>query len=246
MKVDGKSWTLASYYGSGYNFSFRSASSPEFTIKEIPISSVSVTITAPTVGAAASYSPVVPSGAPYTHDGDSGTTFKNGVLWRDTTEGYEGDMNVATASFTAGHTYRVTVYLVPNDGYAFTDGVTGTINGKTASVRQPNNDEENWVRLQYTFPALSASKPTITTQPSNKTVAAGSTATFKVVATGATGYQWQWSKDGTSWNNCSSGGYNTATFSFTMASTFNGRKYRCIVSNAAGSTTSSVATVTVK
>ena len=42
-------------------------------------------------------------------------------------------------------------------------------------------------------------------------------------------YQWQWSADGTTWKNCSSGGFDTDTFKFTMKDALDGRKYRCVV-----------------
>ena len=90
-------------------------------------------------------------------------------------------------------------------------------------------------------------KPTITTQPKSVSVAAGSTVTMSVKASG-TGlkYQWQYSTDGGStWTNNTSTGYNKSSMSFTVSAGFNGRKYRCIVSNSAGSVTSSAATITV-
>ena len=95
--------------------------------------------------------------------------------------------------------------------------------------------------------AANGDKPTITTQPKNVSAAVGDTVTFKVVATGATQYQWQYSTDGgTTWKDCGATGYDQPTFSFTMKSTFSGRKYRCVVSNSSGSVNSSAATLTVK
>ncbi len=89
-------------------------------------------------------------------------------------------------------------------------------------------------------------KPSITTQPSNKTVNAGAKATFKVVATGATAYQWQYKKPGEStWNNISNNG-TSATYSLTTAARHNGYVYRCKVSNAVGSVYSNTVKLTVK
>ena len=48
-------------------------------------------------------------------------------------------------------------------------------------------------------------------------------------------YQWQYSKNGTTWTNCTSKGYNTDTFSFLMKASLAGRYYRCTVT--AGTTT---------
>ena len=89
------------------------------------------------------------------------------------------------------------------------------------------------------------SKPVITKQPANQTVAAGSKATFTVTASGTNlTYQWQANKTGT-WSNCTSTGYNKATFSFTTKASYNGWQYRCVVKNAGGSVTSNAAKLTV-
>lgn len=48
-------------------------------------------------------------------------------------------------------------------------------------------------------------------------------------------YQWQYSKNnGTSWNNCTSTGSNTSSFSFKMKTALNGRLYQCIIRDANG------------
>ena len=86
--------------------------------------------------------------------------------------------------------------------------------------------------------------PTITTQPKNTAVAKGSTATFKVVASGSNlTYQWQYKKVGESgWTNWS--GKTAATVTCTAGTSNNGCQYRCVVKNSAGSVTSSIATLT--
>ena len=89
-------------------------------------------------------------------------------------------------------------------------------------------------------------KPVITTQPKNATVTAGTLAAFQVKASNATGYQWQYQKPGTStWTNVSKNG-TSATYMLTTEARHNGYKYRCKVTNAVGSVTSSVATLTVE
>ncbi|MBR2831466.1 MAG: immunoglobulin domain-containing protein [Oscillospiraceae bacterium] len=91
-----------------------------------------------------------------------------------------------------------------------------------------------------------ASKPVITTQPTSQSVNAGETVTFTVAATGAESYQWQYSKNGgATWTNSASVSGKKAAFSFKASAEMNGRMYRCIVTNGAGSTTSSAATLTV-
>ena len=92
---------------------------------------------------------------------------------------------------------------------------------------------------------VTAAKPVITTQPAAKTVTAGGTATFKVVASG-TGltYQWQYSKDGgTTWYNKTDA--NTTTYTVTAKASYDGFLYRCKVKNSAGTVYSSSAKLTV-
>ena len=86
--------------------------------------------------------------------------------------------------------------------------------------------------------------PAITTQPKNTAVAQGSTATFKVVASGVgLSYQWQYKKVGeSSWTNWS--GKTSATVTCTAGTSNDGCQYRCVVKNAAGSVTSSIAKLT--
>ena len=166
--------------------------------------------------------------------------YKNGVCWKEPNT-YEG-MTPESALFEAGHAYTVMAFLEPKDGYEFSSDVTAIINGKPAVVGYWSPEG---VRIEYEFSVLESGL-SITTQPTSKTVAAGTTVTFKVVATGATSYQWQYSKDGTTWTNCSSAGSNTATFSFVASTGFNGRQYRCQVKNGSVTVTSNATKLTVE
>ena len=96
-----------------------------------------------------------------------------------------------------------------------------------------------------TLSVTSSVLPSITSQPKSATVALGSYASFSVTATGTNpSYQWQYKKrDSTTWTNWS--GKTDATISFKGTSTNNAYQYRCVVSNDAGSVTSSAATLTV-
>src|SRR3989442_3852429 len=92
----------------------------------------------------------------------------------------------------------------------------------------------------------SSTLPTITTQPANQTVTAGQTATFTAAATGSPTptVQWQVSTDGgVTFNNVS--GATSTTLSFTTASSQNGYQYRAVFTNAAGTATTTAATLTV-
>jgi glucose/arabinose dehydrogenase len=91
-------------------------------------------------------------------------------------------------------------------------------------------------RVQYTADTA----PSIATQPSNVTVAAGQAATFSVTASGSAPLQYQWQRNGVNIPNA-----NAASYSFTTTANDNGAMFRVIVSNSAGSATSNAATLTV-
>ena len=88
--------------------------------------------------------------------------------------------------------------------------------------------------------ALSSAAPTITLQPVNVTVTAGSSASFTVTASGDAPISYQWLKGG---NNIV--GATSSSFSITVASASDAGSYTVKVSNSAGSVTSSAATLTV-
>ena len=83
--------------------------------------------------------------------------------------------------------------------------------------------------------------PSITTQPTSQTVAAGQTATFTVVATGTSPLSYQWQKNGAAISGATAASYTTPA---TMSAD-NGSQFIVVVSNSAGSATSNAATLTV-
>ena len=83
--------------------------------------------------------------------------------------------------------------------------------------------------------------PAITTQPANQSVTVGQTATFSVMATGTAPLSYQWQKNSANISGATSASYTTPA----TASGDNGAKFDVIVSNAAGSQTSAMATLTV-
>ena len=88
--------------------------------------------------------------------------------------------------------------------------------------------------------------PSITQQPVNQTVASGGAASFSVVVSGNSPFSYQWQKNQA---NLSDGGHyagcTAATLTITNADNNDAASYRCVVTNAYGSATSSVATLTV-
>src|SRR5438105_873363 len=83
--------------------------------------------------------------------------------------------------------------------------------------------------------------PTITTQPASQTVSTGQRATFTVTATGTAPLSYQWQKNGTVIGGATAASYTTPA---TTASD-TGDQFTVVVSNAAGSVTSSAAALTV-
>ena len=101
--------------------------------------------------------------------------------------------------------------------------------------------------VPYRFKVVVA-KPTITTQPKSATVALGSKASFKVVASGtALSYQWYYrtSSSGT-WKAISAASGKTANYSLTTAARHDGYQYRCKITNAGGSVYTKTVTLTLK
>src|SRR6266568_2852209 len=83
--------------------------------------------------------------------------------------------------------------------------------------------------------------PYLTTQPANQTVTAGQTATFSVAATGTAPLSYQWQKNGANIAGATSASYTMpATTTADSGSTF-----VVVVSNSAGTATSTAATLTV-
>ena len=131
-----------------------------------------------------------------------------------------------------------------------TGGVTGQFSGliqdgaiSVGSFAYTVNYTANSVEL---VPATSGIAPAITQSPSNQTVVTANTATFTAAASGlpTPTVQWQISTNGgTSWSNIS--GATSTTYSFTAASGDNGKQYRAIFTNTAGSATSSAAVLSV-
>jgi hypothetical protein len=84
-------------------------------------------------------------------------------------------------------------------------------------------------------------KPTITAQPQGQVVAVGSSVTFAVGIAGTTPMTYQWKKGSTA-----IAGATNSTYTIPSAQTADAGSYSVVVSNVAGSVTSSAATLSVK
>ena len=146
------------------------------------------------------------------------------VQWQESPDGGTTWNDIAGATNT---TLSITATTAKN-GYQY--GATFTNSGGT--------DYSNAATLTV------ISTPSITTNPSNQTVTAGSSATFTAAASGLPTVQWQVSTDGgATYTDVSGATSNTLTFSTTSAQ--NGNKYRAVYTNSCGNATTTAATLTV-
>ena len=95
--------------------------------------------------------------------------------------------------------------------------------------------------LPPTSPGTPATAPSITTQPLSRSIAVGQTATFTVAAAGTAPLTYQWSKNSTVIAGATSASYTTAA----ATTADDGSAFTVVVENAAGSITSSGATLTI-
>lgn len=149
---------------------------------------------------------------------------------------------VLSASASSG----LAVTFTLESGPATLSGSTLTLTGEagTVSVRasQAGNDSYNAAPdVERSFKVtLATSAPTITLQPANLTVSAGSTATLAVAATGNPTPTYQWRKNFTPL-----AGATSSTLVLDNVQTTNAGSYDVIVSNDLGSVKSQVARLTV-
>ena len=113
--------------------------------------------------------------------------------------------------------------------------------GWTEEYRQSRGPRTTWVAYEH------VQAPEITVQPADQTCKAGQTASFSVEATGGElSYQWYYQKPGSeAWNAVSAAAGKQATYTLSTAARHNGYRYKCVVTNSAGSAESSVALLTV-
>jgi hypothetical protein len=165
----------------------------------------------------------------------------------------------ASVPYTAGLTYHFrllinpatetySVYVTPPGSSELTLATNYAFRSEQSAVSSLNN----WSlyseigSLSLCNLAISTSStpvaPTISTQPLSQTVTAGQTASFTVAAAGTAPLTYQWQKNGSNIAGATSATYTTPA----TTTSDNGATFRAIVTNSAGSATSSAATLTVK
>jgi hypothetical protein len=156
-----------------------------------------------------------------------------------------------TASFSASATgtaplsyqwQKSGVNIAGATSASYTTPVTTTAdNGATFRVVVSNTAGSATSAAATLTVSAVAVAPTITTQPVNQTVTAGQTASFVVAATGTAPLSYQWQKNGVN-----IGGATAASYTTPVTTTAdNGATFAAVVSNTAGSATSTTATLTV-
>jgi len=141
---------------------------------------------------------------------------------------YQWKKNGAAIGGATAASYTTPATVASDNGASFTVTVTGTSGSVTSTA----------ATLTVNAPPA---PPSITTQPANKTVVVGQTATFSVTATGAGTLTYQWKKGGTSIGGATSSSYTTPA----TATGDSGTQFTVTVTNSVGNTTSNPATLTV-
>jgi len=132
--------------------------------------------------------------------------------------------------------------LVFGSGYNPVAIAVGDLNGDGRPDIAFVNSYDNTLSIyQNTTPVISGTPPVITVQPTNQTIAVGSTAAFSVTATGSAPLSYQWQFNGTNLS-----GMTNTVLNITNAQAANAGPYTVVVSNPEGSVTSDVAALTVE
>ena len=141
---------------------------------------------------------------------------------------YQWNHNGTAITGATSPTYTTPVETTSSNGAQFSVVVSnsaGTVTSNTATLTVNPG----------------AVAPSITSQPANQTITVGQTAAFSVTATGTAPLSYQWNHNGTAISGATSSSYTTPAET-TSAS---GTQFTVVVSNSAGSVTSSAAVLTV-
>jgi len=141
---------------------------------------------------------------------------------------YQWQKNGANIGGATASSYTTPVTTTADSGEKFAVVVSNSVNSITSAA----------ATLTVNAAAVA---PTITTQPGNQTVTVGKTATFSVVASGTAPLSYQWQKNGAAINGATASSYTTPA----TTTSDNGATFLAVVSNSAGSVTSSTASLTV-
>jgi YVTN family beta-propeller protein len=131
--------------------------------------------------------------------------------------------NTVTATTSVG-AYPVYVAISPDDTFAYVTNLGDNTVSRIGTLAAP----------------LPGAAPAIATQPQSQSVPAGGSVTIAVAASGSTPLSYQWYFGGTPIP-----GATSASYAISSAQSENAGSYTCTVTNAVGTATSGVATLTV-
>ena len=138
---------------------------------------------------------------------------------------YQWRLNGANLSGATGTTLSLTG-VTANQAGSYTCFVTNSAGSATSTAA--------------TLTVNPVVAPSISTQPVGQTVAAGANVSFTIVASGTAPLSFQWRLNGANIS-----GATSATLNLAGVTTSHAGSYTCVVTNSAGSATSSAATLTV-
>jgi Immunoglobulin domain len=141
---------------------------------------------------------------------------------------YQWRKNGAAMTGATSASYKTPATAMADSGTHFDVVVSNSLGTVTSTAAS----------LTVTTAALA---PSITEQPASRSVAPGQTATFNVLANGTAPLSYQWQKNSVKISGATLPTYTTGA----TTSADNGEQYRVVVSNASGSATSNMATLTV-
>lgn len=136
---------------------------------------------------------------------------------------------------------------------AYTDSNGDTVSSKTLRILSTHDASPDPITLALAVPIVASgsasgsvgSAPTIIQQPVSTTAAKGGIAILNVIAIsgGAIAFVWQKQDTAGNWNTVS--GQTASSLVLTDVTTSQSGSYRCVASNAYGSTTSASATISI-
>ena len=115
------------------------------------ITSVSIKLDAPVIGARPDYEAEFPSDANYYSRAYDVGNFRNYILWHNDSTGKTMIPDVDV--FSNGNKYQVSVWLNSKDGYSFGSDVIATVNGHSAIISSVFPDQ---LKIVYDFPVLNS------------------------------------------------------------------------------------------
>ncbi len=170
----------------------------------------------------------------------NGPASANITLGTTSNGGFSTPINLtATAGVPAGTNVTFTVNpLTPGNSTIVTLNNANTLANGTYNITVQGVAGAATQTTVVSYVVTAGAGPTITAQPSNITACTGSSASFTVSASGVTTYQWQL--------NGANVGTNTDTYTIpAVLASQNGNTIQCTLTGQCGTTTSSVATLTV-